>query len=391
MASLLPLAALGDIVGYKRIYWVGLAVFTLGSLACALSDSLSFLIAARVFQGLGAAGIMSVNSALVRFIYPKDMLGRGLGKNALVVATASAAGPTVAAAILSIGSWPWLFLVNVPIGVIALVIGARSLPETPRAERSFDWLSAALNAVTFMLLITGIAGISSAPYIAIPLIELASAALIGFAFIRYQAALPSPLLPVDLLRIPILALSMIGSVCTFAAQTMALLALPFYLQDAIGRSDVETGFLMTPWPLAVAVVAPIAGRLADRFSAGLLGAIGLGALTTGLVLLALLPDSPTSVDVLWRLAICGLGFGLFQSPNNKLIITSAPSERSGGASGMLSTARLLGQSLGAAFVGVTFGLLGPGQTAAVLWFAAGLAAMACVASSMRTRDFRNRL
>src|SRR3954453_10145162 len=315
------------------------------------------------------------------------MLGRGLGNNALVVAISSAAGPTIAAAILSVGPWPWLFLVNLPIGAVALIIGARALPETPRVARRFDWLSAALNAFTFALLITGIDGISNAPSLTVPLAEVGAGILIGSVFVWYQVRLPSPLLPIDLLRIPIFALSMVGSVCTFAAQTMAYVGLPFYFQDVIGRTEVETGFLMTPWPLAVAVIAPVAGRLTDRFSAGLLGAIGLAGLTAGLVLLALLPPHPSSADVLWRLAICGLGFGLFQSPNNKLIITSAPRERSGGASGMLSTARLLGQSLGAALVAVTFGLLGPGRTAAVLWAGAALAAVACIASTMRTRDF----
>jgi DHA2 family multidrug resistance protein-like MFS transporter len=179
VAALLPLAFLGETIGYKRVYWTGLAVFTVGSLGCALSGSLSLLVAARILLRFGAAGIMSVNSALVRFIYPQAMLGRGLGNNALVVALSSAAGPTIAAAILSLGSWPWLFLVNVPIGALALVIAARTLPETPKRPRRFDWLSAGLNALTFGLLIMGIDGISNAPSLTIPMIELAGGAAIG--------------------------------------------------------------------------------------------------------------------------------------------------------------------------------------------------------------------
>ena len=152
---MLPLASLGEVVGYRRVFRAGLVVFTLASLGCALSDSLVMLSAARVVQGMGAAAMLSVNSALVRFIYPSRMLGRGIGINAFVVAVSAAVGPTVAAGILSIASWPWLFAVNVPIGVITL-IAARMLPRTPRSGRRFDVPSALLNALFFGLLIIAI-------------------------------------------------------------------------------------------------------------------------------------------------------------------------------------------------------------------------------------------
>jgi DHA2 family multidrug resistance protein-like MFS transporter len=382
--SLLPLASLGDVVSYRRIYWAGLALFTVASLGCALAGSFPMLIVARVLQGLGAAGIMSVNIALVRFIYPSKLLGRGVGNTALVVAVSSAAGPTLAAAILSLATWPWLFLINVPLGVVALIVAAKTLPETPRSARRFDWISAILNALTFGLLITGIDGLGSSGELTYPVLALSGAALIGLVFVRYQMALPAPLLPLDLLRRPVFALSMMTSVCSFAAQTLAYVALPFYFHDELGRSVAETGFLMTPWPLAVAVAAPISGRLADRFSPGLLGGIGLAALAVGLALLAVLPARPSTPDIVWRLTVCGLGFGVFQSPNNKAIITSAPRERSGGASGMQSSARLLGQSVGAALAAVLLGVVPHHPTAVILWLGAGLSAAGCVTSSLRT-------
>ncbi len=333
--SLLPLASLGDAVGYQRIYWAGLLVFTVASLGCALAGSFPLLIPARILQGLGAAGIMSVNIALVRFIYPAKLLGRGMGSTALVVAVSSAAGPTLAAAILSVASWPWLFLINVPLGVFALIVAARTLPETPQSARRLDGLSVLLNALTFGLLITGIDALGSGD-LTYPLPALAGAVVVGFVFVRYQLSLPMPLLPLDLLQRPVFALSMLTSVCSFATQSLAYLALPFYFHDELGRSVAETGMLMTPWPLAIAVAAPVSGRLADRFSPGLLGGIGLATLAGGLALLAMLPNDPSTADIVWRLTVCGLGFGLFQSPNNKAIITSAPPERSGGASGMQS-------------------------------------------------------
>lgn len=386
--SLLPLAALGDNLGYRRVYCVGLAIFTAASLACAFAPSFGMLIAARIVQGLGAAGIMSVNPALVRFIYPSHLLGRGFGRNALVVGVSSAAGPTVAAAILSVADWPWLFLVNVPLGVLAFIIAIRTLPETPRAGRRFDWIGALLNALTLGLLITGVNGIRGGESLATPLLLLGGAALVGFVFVRHQTAHPVPVLPLDLLRLPVFALSMATSVCSFAAQMLAYVALPFYFHDVLGRSVTETGFLLTPFPLAVAVAAPISGRLADRYSPGMLGGIGLAALATGLGLLATLPPDPSNGDLIWRLALCGFGFGLFQSPNNKAILTSAPRERSGGAGGLLSTARLLGQSMGAALVAAMFGLVPQNPTSAILWFGATLSAIGSVVSMLRTRGSR---
>jgi DHA2 family multidrug resistance protein-like MFS transporter len=384
--SLLPLAALGDRLEYRRIYRAGLAVFTLASFACAVSDSLLTLALSRILQGLGAAGIMSVNIALTRFIYPRDSLGRGVGINALVVAVSAAIGPTVAAAILAVGPWQWLFAVNVPIGIVALA-AARSLPATRRSQQPFDVLGAILNALTFGLLIAGIDGIGHHQGGLEVGGELVGAAAIGVVLVRRELARPAPLLPLDLLRIRIFALSVSTSVCSFTAQMMAYVSLPFYLQNVLGRTQVETGLLMTPWPLMTAVIAPIAGRLADRHSAGLLGGLGLAIFSLGLVLLALLPPSPASLDIVWRMAICGFGFGLFQSPNNRAMIAAAPKARSGGASGALGTARLLGQTTGAALVALIFGRFPSEGTTVALATASGVAAVAAAVSCTRMLEF----
>jgi DHA2 family multidrug resistance protein-like MFS transporter len=379
---LLPLASLGEILGYRRIYWVGLAVFTLASLCCALSHTLLTLTAARILQGIGAAGIMSVNGALVRFIYPRRMLGRGIGINAVVVAVSAALGPTVAAGILAVASWEWLFAVNVPIGLVALV-AARALPATRLAQRRFDYLSAGLNALFFGLLITAIDAAGHGESGVSVGLEAAGAIAAGLALVMRQLPQTSPLLPVDLLRIRIFALSIATSVASFIAQMLAYVGLPFFMQDVLGRNQVETGLLMTPWPLATAVIAPIAGRLSDRYSAGLLGGIGLAAFALGLALLALMPVQPSAADIIWRMAVCGFGFGLFQSPNNRTILGSAPRERSGGASGMLGTARLLGQTVGAALMALMFGLFDHHATTAALALAAAFAAAGSVISLTR--------
>jgi len=272
--SLLPLAFLGDIVGYKRVYMGGLVVFTIASLGCAMAPSLPLLVLARVVQGFGGAGIMSVNTALIRFIFPRAELGRGLGFNAFVVASFSALGPSIAAGILSVATWHWLFAINVPLGVIALWLAGRVLPMTPRAGYRFDLISALLNAATFGLIITMVDGLGRSPALT-ELIELAAALVVGTVFIVRQLHLPVPLLPVDLFRRPIFALSVATSVCSYIAQTSAYIALPFYFQYVGGLSPIDTGLLMTPWPAIVVIVAPIAGRLSDRYPAGVLGSLGL--------------------------------------------------------------------------------------------------------------------
>jgi DHA2 family multidrug resistance protein-like MFS transporter len=348
--SLLPLASLGEIIGYRRVYLAGLLLFTLASLFCALAQTLLLLTLARIVQGFGAAGIMAVNMALVRYIYPRDLLGRGIGINAMVVAVSAAVGPTVAAAILAVGTWPYLFAVNIPLGIAALAIGWRCLPHTLSAGHAFDWQSAALSAVTFGLGILAIDSAGHGEALAVCLSEFSVAAIAGVLLVFCQTYMVSPLLPVDLLRIPIFALSIATSIASFCAQMLAFVSLPFYLESRFGYSAVQIGLFITPWPIAVAFAAPLAGRLVVRYPAGLLGGIGLLLFALGLGTLALLPTDPGIADVIWRMAVAGVGFGLFQTPNNRTMIAAAPRERSGGASGMLGTARLLGQTTGAALV-----------------------------------------
>jgi MFS transporter, DHA2 family, multidrug resistance protein len=384
--SLLPLASLGDIFGYRRVYQWGLVAFTAGSFACALSWSLPSLAAARVFQGFGAAGIMSVNGALVRTIYPKVWIGRGIGINATIASIASAAGPSVAAAILAFGKWPWLFWVNVPIGVVAVAIAWRALPSNPSSGVKFDFLSAIMSAVTLGLLITAIDGAGHGERI-VWVIPIAVVALgIGVLLVYRELSRTSPLVPVDLMRIPLFALSVTTSICAFTAQMMAMVSLPFLFENTLGFDEVRTGLLMTPWPLTVALIATIIGRLSDRWPAGILGGAGLTVSAVGLALVSLLPAHPAVWDIAWRMVICGIGFGIFNTPNNRAIIVSAPARRSGGASGMQAAARLVGQTTGAALVALVFGLAPVDGTTVTTICAAAIALAAAGVSLLRMMD-----
>jgi DHA2 family multidrug resistance protein-like MFS transporter len=383
VATLLPLGALGEIVGHRRIYLGGLLLFTLASLGCACAWSLPSLLTARALQGLGASGLMSVNSALIRFVYPSRLLGRGFGHNALVVATAFTLGPTIASGILAMGPWPWLFAINLPFGVLAIAIGMKTLPRTPRAVHAFDFFGALLAAGCLGLFILGVGSAAHRTSIGLVSIELAAAVLLGWFLIQRHADHPAPMLPIDLFRRPVFALSAATAVCAFAVQGLAFVSLPFYFEDILQRTQVETGLFMTPWPLVVAIMAPIGGRLSDRYPAGILGSLGLVLLGIGMVLLASLPASPSVANIVWRMVICGFGFGFFQTPNIRAIMSSAPPDRSGSASGIVATARLTGQTVGAALAALCFALAGRDGATLALALGAGFAAVGSVMSFLR--------
>jgi DHA2 family multidrug resistance protein-like MFS transporter len=219
-------------------------------------------------------------------------------------------------------------------------------------------------------------------------VELAAAVAVGIVFVRSQMGMRAPILPVELFAIPAFSLSVLTSVCSFVAASMAFVSMPF-LFAAGGLSTVDTGLLITPWPVTSAIMAPIAGRLSDRVSAGKLGGLGLLIFGLGLFAVANIQADPAWWNVAWRMAMCGGGFALFQAPNNRLLIASTPRERSGAGSGVLSSARLLGQTLGAALVAVTFGFtqaagVGVGAHLAIM-IGSAAALLAMVVSLLRLR------
>lgn len=385
ITTLLIFSNMGDIIGYRRIYISGLVLFTAASAGCALSSTFVSLIAWRAAQGIGAAAITSVNTTLIRIIYPRHMLGRGMGINATVVAVSSVAGPSVAAAILSVTTWHWLFAVNLPIGLVAFVLSYRFLPQNPvRVEgRRFDWRSGVMCALSFGLAMACVEGYSHSMAIHAWIVMAAVTVVVAWRFVKDQLHKTMPILPFDLLKIPIFSLSIVTSICSFTAQMLAMVSLPFILQHSMGYDAVSTGLIFTAWPMVIMVVAPVAGVLAEHIHAGYLGLTGLLVMTAGLVMLGLLPAEPSDFDIIWRLVVCGMGFGLFQSPNNSIMIASAPQHRSGSASGMLATARLTGQTAGAALVAFFFHWHGGETTMTPLFVAAAFAFLGALLSASR--------
>ncbi len=379
---LLPASALGESIGLKRVYAFGLALFTIASLACALSPTLAVLVAARLVQGIGGACMAALGGAMVRIIYPRAMLGRAFATTALAVAISAALGPSIGALILSVATWPWLFLVNVPLGLAALPLFLRVAPADQPRPRGLDLAGAVLSAVALGLVVTGVNGLGGTDR-GIAVAELVVGLLCGGLLVWQQASKQEPLLPLDLLRIPLFALSVMTSMCSYAAQILAYVSLPFLFQSVMHRSAVASGLLVTPWPLLVAVAAPVAGRLSARFPAAVLGSIGLLIMSTGLVLLAMMPAAPADWDVAWRMGICGIGFGFYQTPNNLTLMTAGPPSRNGAASGMLAVARTLGWSLGTAAVALIFGLRGSAGAVTCLEVGAAIALLGAVISVSR--------
>ena len=378
---LLPAAALGEIRGLKGVYGFGVLAFGLSSLACALSPSLSGLVGSRFLQGAASAFMAAIAPAIIRRIQPPTRVASGLAMVALTVAFSGAAGPSIAAAILSVARWPWLFLVNVPICLVAGYAFFRNAPASDPQPRRFDLGGALLSALAIGLIVVGVdtlgvhAGTATAEIVG----GLAALALL----VAHQSKQAAPLVPLDLMRIPLFSLSVLTSVCSYSAQILAYVSLPFLFQTVQHRSPVETGLLVTPWPLLVVVAAPIAGRLTAKHPAALLGSIGLAALAAGLALLAAMPESPSVLDICWRMALCGIGFGFFQTPNNTALMTAGPVHRAGAAGGMLALARIFGWCLGSALVAVVFATVHERPTLLCLQLASGFAAFGAIVSVSR--------
>lgn len=387
-------AALATRLGYRLLFCIGLSVFTLASLGCACSPSLEMLIAMRVLQGIGGAATLSIAPAILRTIFPNRLLGRVLGLNALLIAGCTAIAPTVSGILLTHAGWEWLFAVNLPLGTIALAFSLRVLPgrSGPRGG-AFD-----VQGGFFSALMLGCAVLASTAFsrpggwptaLAFGVVAIVSA----LAFIRRQRRAPHPLLPLQLFAAPRFSLAALTSLSSFVAQGISFVALPFLFQQIYGYSTLTAALLFTAWPVGIVLVAPHAGRLADRYAPARIATVGLMLFALGLALLALLPEKAAMWDIALRSLICGMGFGCFQSPNNKEMLAGAAREFSSYAGGVLAIVRTFGQCVGAALVGILLSLWAPhgalrAEAFAMhlgLWLAAGATLLSVAFSISRLR------
>ncbi|RDB44871.1 MFS transporter [Halomonas sp. DQ26W] len=380
-AFLLVFASFSEMVSRRRLYVAGLALFVVASLGAALSRSLELLLMFRALQGLGAAATLSIGPSLYRSIFPTRLLGSALGLSALIVAGGYASGPALGGLVLSVANWPWLFALHIPLGLCSLWLAWRALPREPGRRGGFDGRGALGSVImlgSFFLALDAL-GHNAPAWQWLGWLAVSLAA--GYLFLRRQRHASHPLLPPRLFKEPRFSLAVTASGLAFVGQGLAFVALSFLYQQEMGFTPLQTAWLFTPWPLAIMLVGPFAGRLADKVNPSILANAGLLLLLSGLASLAMLKSDAGVVDSLWRTALCGLGFGLFQPPNNREMMTSAPRELSTAASGVLSTTRTVGQSLGVALVGTFLAANAPVQ--ATLWVGCATCILALAASLAR--------
>jgi DHA2 family multidrug resistance protein-like MFS transporter len=383
IAALLPFAALGESIGYRKVFIGGLATFGLASAVCGASFALAPLILGRAMQGVGAAAMMSVIAALIRHIHPPEMLGRGLSINSLVVAIGFTLGPVVASSVLTVASWHSLFLINVPVTVAALGLSLRYLPDAAGGRHKFDAGSAALCTAFFGLLMLGFCSNENGGGRVFALLVVVASLLCLIVLMRKQRDHPAPMLAIDLMANRTVRLSSLTSICAFATQSLALVSLPFLLQGALGIAVTRTGFILAAWPLLVALMAVVVAPLSDRYPTGILCSAGLVVLTGGMWSLATMGHNVSQFGIAVRLAACGIGFGLFQSPNMREIMSKATASRSGGASAVVAISRLMGQTCGAALVAQCFHWWPAAGSQMALWLGGVCALLGCAFSAMR--------
>ena len=382
---LLPFSSLGDRVGHRRLYQAGQALFMLSCALCLFADNLALLLVLRAVQAIGAAMALSVSAAMLRQIYPASKLGSGLGVNSVIVASSAALAPTLGGWIVGNLAWQWVFVVAAPLAAISLLLG-RALPEPEPQDRPAEWLSGGLSALTMLLLIGGLQLATHGDMVAGSVIVVLGIALL-LGLVRRERQRATPVLPVDLLAMPVLGLTALASMASFIAASALMLSLPFRLEVGMGYPPQTVGLLLLPFPMTMLVVSPIAGWASDRIAPTKLGVTGMAIAIVGLLSLATMSATPGEWGIAWRLSLTALGFALFFAPNSRLLIGRAPRNRAAAAGGLLSTSRLLGQALAAVVVGILLaGGMGMGPEPFYLACALAVVAAGCSMVRYRLRD-----
>jgi EmrB/QacA subfamily drug resistance transporter len=367
---------LSDAVGRKLVYLYGFGVFVAGSAACAVAPSFGALVAFRVLQGLGAAMLQANSVAIVALAVPRGRLVRALGVQGAAQALGLAAGPTVGGALLALGGWRLLFLVNVPTGLVALALGAVLLPRSTELRPA-----GRLDLAGLALLVPGVAVALSALTLAarlgaagfVALAAVAAALIVGF--VRHERRASAPLLDLSLLATRDVAVGVAGAAGSFVVLFGALVAVPFYLERAAGLSTSAAGALLAVLPVAMGVTAALSGRLADRLSTRRTTSVGMGACAVGLALVGLAHGDLPALAV--ALGVVGVGLGVFMPANNASVMRAAPRASAGEASGLLNMGRGLGTAggLGVASLVLT---LATSEAVALSITAAALAVVAAL-------------
>ncbi len=357
IAVALPsMGRLGDMIGKRRVYLVGFVIFTIGSALCGLAWNIETLIGFRILQAIGAAMIQGVGPALLIEAFPPHERGQALGYIGTSVAAGILAGPVIGGLLLGRAGWESIFFVNIPVGIAAVFLVLRAIaPDNRRSAQRFDFGGALLLGVGLLLVLLALTEVPAWGLTDPRTLGLLAGGLAALAaFIWWEQRSPAPMINLQLFRTLPFSLSLLATFLSFAALSFNFLLIPFYLQNVLGFDAQRTGLTLIASPLVLSLVSPLSGRLADKIDGRWPGIIGLVLTVGGLLSYTLLTPQSTQFDVILRLLVIGTGFGLFQSPNNSLVMGSAPQNALGVAGSLLALMRTLGQTAGIALAGAVW-------------------------------------
>lgn len=356
---MLSVGRLADMIGKKTIYASGFMVFTLGSVLCGLSPTVYWLIGARILQALGAAMVMALGTAIIIEAFPPQEWGRALGISGSIVSVGIVIGPTLGGLILQSLSWHWIFFVNLPVGVIGTWMVMRYVPGIrPREKQQFDFLGALVLLAALLCLLMGLT-LGQERGFGEPLVL---GLFIGFVlasgiFVQIERRARQPMIDLNLFRNQLFSINLVTAMMVFICSAGTVILMPFYLENVLGYEPRMVGMLLSVVPVMLGITSPISGAASDRFGTRRIATLGLGMLLLGYLGLRSLSDHTSALGYALRFVPIGLGFGIFQSPNNTAIMSAAPSQQTGVVSGMLALSRTLGQTTGIAILGAVWASL----------------------------------
>lgn len=353
---MLGVARLGDLYGKKKLYLSGVTLFTFGSLLCALSPTVETLIAARAVQGLGAVFMQALGIAIIAEVFPANERGQALGLNTSVVSVGLGIGPPLGGILIGLWGWRSIFLVNLPVGILALLVVWRTVPTIPAAQHGqrFDPLGALVMLITLVCYALGMTFGQAQGFDNLLPLALLCSALIGFSiFVFTEQRIPSPMVDLRLFHDTLFSINLLMGFLVFIVLSGAFI-FPFFLKLVAGYPARQVGLLLMVQPVLMGLVAPLAGRLSDHYGARLISLIGLGLIVIGCLAVSTLHQDVTAVGFILRVAPLGIGMGIFQSPNSAAIMSAVPRLYVGIASGLLALTRTLGNTTGLPLMGAIF-------------------------------------
>ncbi len=350
-STILMFGRIADLKGKKAVYQYGFLIFSIGSLFCGISGTITTLIISRIVQAVGAAMTMSCSQAIITNVFPANERGRALGLSGTTVALGTMIGPPLGGIMVGLFNWESIFLINVPIGVIAFILGVKLLPKDKKKnEERFDILGGILFLISIVALFWAMLSAESMGWqnkIIVAGFLVALAGLIAFYF--WEKKVDQPMVDFTLFHNKLFTVSIICAFISFLVIFCTNIIHPFYLQNAIKLSPERAGLLMMVYPISIALIAPISGYLSDKIGSEVLTLLGLALTATGLVSMSFFTLDSTYLSIILRVVVLGIGNGLFQSPNNSLVMSTVPRYKLGIAASINALTRNLGMVFGIAF------------------------------------------